>query len=194
MSQMNQMNYVTISSTGNGADFGDLYEKNKNCGVTSNGTNERGIVYGGSRAYAPCSANWRHIDYFTINSLGNSTDFGDMPANGREGIVCTSNLTNERGIAFGGTDHCAGAVNSNIIQYITISSTGDASDFGDISAGTTTECAATSDGVLERGVMMGGSGLGNTIGYVTISSTGNTTDFGDLLASLYGGQACSNAD
>jgi len=67
----------------------------------------------------------------------------------------------------------------NNIQYITISSTGNALDFGDLTVARHTGGSVSN---TTRGVLGGGS-TGNTIDYITISTTGNATDFGDLTRS-----------
>ena len=72
--------------------------------------------------------------------------------------------------------------NTNVIQYITISTPGNATDFGDLTTATEFAAACT-DG--ERGVIGGGtqSSVCNVIEYITVASPGNATDFGDLLES-----------
>ena len=83
---------------------------------------------------------------------------------------------------------------SNTIDYINIASTGNATDFGNLT-GAVLSGAACSD--ASRGVRAAGgksSGNSNVIEYITISSTGNATDFGDLTAALSSlGGAASNA-
>jgi hypothetical protein len=60
-------------------------------------------------------------------TTANSQDFGDLTLN-RRSVAATSNGTNNRGV-FGG-----GGWNSvNVIDYITITSLGNAIDFGDMS-------------------------------------------------------------
>jgi hypothetical protein len=68
------------------------------------------------------------IDYYTINSISNAADFGDLINSVNTPYGC-SNGTNERGIVAGGYD---GGSYVNVIQYITINSTGNATDFGDL--------------------------------------------------------------
>ena len=66
------------------------------------------------------------MDYITIASTGNATDFGDLlDGNQGQGRGNMSNTT--RGV------YANGATPSfvNVMQYITISSTGNAIDFGD---------------------------------------------------------------
>ena len=70
---------------------------------------------------------------------------------------------------------------SNICDYITIQTTGTATDFGDLTVART-----TADGVSSstRGVI-GGGGSTNVMDYITIATTGNATDFGDLTVARY---------
>jgi hypothetical protein len=84
-----------------------------------------------------------------------------------------------------------GNSNSNVIDYIDITSTGNATDFGDLTVARQAMAAVAS---RTRGVWLAGVGASifNTIDYVTIATTGNATDFGDLT---YGGSyraACSS--
>ena len=88
-----------------------------------------------------------------------------------------------RGI-FGG-----GEGSSNVIQYITISSAGNATDFGNLLAGAG-QVAGCSNG--SRGVFGGGGSSTNVIQYITIAATGNATDFGDLTLGRYGAGGTSN--
>ena len=67
------------------------------------------------------------------------------------------------------------------IDFITIASAGNASDFGDLSEGKNQASATASK---TRGVQIGGNNgsspnNSNTMEFVTIATTGNTTDFGD---------------
>jgi hypothetical protein len=78
------------------------------------------------------------------------------------------------------------------MDYITIASTGNATDFGDLLALTNTMGATSSS---TRGVFMGGyNGIvtSNVIQYITIATTGNSTDFGDLTLGSSAGAATSN--
>ena len=77
----------------------------------------------------------------------------------------------------GGQDPSA----SNIMDYITIASTGNATDFGNLTAaGYGLACVASSTRQVAGGAMTPAS---DVIEYVTISSTGDMTDFGNLTDS-----------
>jgi hypothetical protein len=82
----------------------------------------------------------------------------------------------------------------NTIDYITIASTGNALDFGDI---TITRWLGLAVSNNTRAVLAGGSPddgtQSNVMDYVTIASTGNATDFGDLTTARYSNQGVSNA-
>jgi hypothetical protein len=80
------------------------------------------------------------------------------------------------------------------MEYITISSTGNSIQFGDLTLARESAANAVSNSV--RGVF--GSGYStplytNIIDYVTIASTGNAQDFGDMsnTKTYYG--ACSDS-
>jgi len=97
----------------------------------------------------------------------------------------------DRGVTVGGYSSSGYDVT---IDYITISTTGNATDFGDLSA-TRAYFSATSNSTNERGVFGGGTtGVGvDIIEYVTINSIGNATDFGDLTVSRSQSAGCSDA-
>tara|TARA_Y100000590_G_scaffold450383_1_gene589963 strand:+ start:255 stop:1493 length:1239 start_codon:yes stop_codon:yes gene_type:complete len=165
----NVLEFVTIATTGDAADFGDLTVARTHLGSCSNGS--RGVFGGGS----PGPVNT--LDYITIGSAGNATDFGDRTVT-KSGIEGTSG--GGRGI-FGGHD--------TTIDYITISSAGNATDFGDLTVARQ-YISACSDGT--RGLFCGGSGPSDVIDYVTIATTGNAIDFGNLHISASQRTACSD--
>ena len=95
-----------------------------------------------------------------------------------------------RGIIGGGYPTPA---NTNIIDFITIASTGDATDFGDLT-GLYSVGSATSNNT--RGVFCGGytaPSRHNLMEFVTISTTGNAQDFGDMTYARRDFGACSDS-
>ena len=83
----------------------------------------RGIAAGGN---TPGQSNV--LEFITISTAGDSTDFGDLTVARQSNPSAHGNST--RGVVAGGQEWPA---NSNIIDFITFSSTGNASDFGDLS-------------------------------------------------------------
>ena len=67
------------------------------------------------------------IDYITIASKGNATDFGFMGFDARSHGSASSPV---RGVAGGGL----APGNTNVLEFIAIATTGNAQDFGDLSA------------------------------------------------------------
>ena len=86
------------------------------------GNSQRGVIGGG---FSASDTHTNVLQYISIGSTGNSTDFGDMTiaAVSRAGMASST-----RGVYSGGL---TGSGNSNVIDYITILSTGNATDFGD---------------------------------------------------------------
>ena len=84
-----------------------------------------------------------------------------------------------------------GGSDLNTIDYVTIASTGNATDFGDlISVGYGKAGASNSTRAIFASGLDNGS-FSNAIDAVEISSTGNATDFGNLTLARFGCSACS---
>ena len=181
-----RIQFVTISSTGNTTDFGNLSQARRNPGGTGNAT--RGITAGGASAGE--TTVYDTIDYVTISATGNAVDFGNLT---RSNMVISGGIQSPiRGVFGGGTGVAPGYAETNVIDFITIATLGNAQDFGDLSAATAAP-AGTSNSV--RGIFAGGATdlvpshvLTDDISYITISSGGNATSFGNLVAAYNVGQ------
>jgi hypothetical protein len=94
------MAYITIDTIGDAKDFGDLTSGRDGAGM-DNGTSDRGCLGGGDHDTGPAGDYSNILDYITISSVGDSSDFGDLSqkVNTPTG---TSNATNERGIRANG--------------------------------------------------------------------------------------------
>ena len=168
------IDFVTIATTANAIDFGNLTVERRFCSGTSSAT--RGLTAGGNEA-SPSSPypSVNVIDFTTIASAGNATDFGDLLA-AKSGLGALSSPT--RAVFGGGYGAGAPAAATNDITYATIATTGNSADFGDL-----TNNRRYLNGVSSntRGVFGCGStpAQNNTIDFITIATTGNATDFGD---------------
>ena len=177
----NLIDYITISTTGNSIDFGDLLVIRREPGACASST--RGLLAGGAGA-----ARENTIDYVTIASTGNAQDFGDLTVARNAHNTGLSNST--RGCWGSGLISAAPNL-TNIIDYVTIASTGNAVDFGDL---TQSVFESTGTSSSTRGLWGGGAPTNsNIIGYITISTLGDAFDFGDLTTSGSGHSACSNS-
>ena len=165
-SNVNVLDYVTIDTTGNATDFGDLTVSRRNSGVCSNKT--RGIICGGY------SSNYDNtMDYITIATVGNAVDFGDFGDTQTNGIM---GIGSETRACFGGGETSM----TNRIAYVTIATPSNSTDFGDLTVARKGG-GTTGDGT--KGIWMGGEESGThgvTMDYVTIATTGNASDWGDL--------------
>ena len=128
----NSIEYITISTLGNSADFGDLSEETYASGSASNST--RGLVFSLRNEGSPNNGN--AIDFLTIASLGNSVRFGDL---NRTNTPYTNN--NGSGVASPTRAvYCGGYSGSPTPQYsvvtqmefVQIMTEGNSIDFGDL--------------------------------------------------------------
>ena len=167
----NVIQYFNINTFGNSQDFGDITLARGN--ISSCSSSIRGIWAGGA------DGTYRDIiEYVTITSTGDALDFGDLSTNNRAYIGATSSST--RGIFGGGYTTHPAAATVNIIDYIEMSTKGDALDFGDLFSGRYS-AAAVSNGV--RAVWGGGNTPNKSvIDFVNIAAKGDAIRFGELTA------------
>ena len=153
--------YTSYSIGNRTSDFGNMSVASKETAVMCNETRAITTIRGDVT-----------LEYITIASLGNTTDFGDHAGNIDRG---TATASTTRGVLAQGY---SGAY-TNILAYVTIASAGNTTDFGDLSVARSDLTAFSSN---TRGCFAGGStgSNSNVIDYITIASTGNATDFGDL--------------
>ena len=126
--------YVTIASKGDAKEFGDLIFKNR--GLAGGGNGVRGIFGGGQIAplYVPSS-----IQYINLASTGNAQYFGDITVARGSGFGTAP--SNTRCVFIAG-ENAPGI--TNVMDYITIQTSGNAVDFGDLCRDAA-NCSATSD-------------------------------------------------
>ena len=158
--------YIEIQTTGNSLDFGNLI---------GNGILNHGACSSPVRAISMDGqvGGDQQIQYVTIASKGNALSFGSGlytsgSGNGDAIRSCSNDIT---GLG-------AGAGLTNIIAYITMATTGNAQDFGDLTRGRY-GIGATASKI--RGIFNSGwsPSIDNNIDYVTFASKGNAIDFGD---------------
>ena len=146
---------------------------------------DRGLWIGGaSGTFADAESVYNTIDYISINTLCDSTLFGDLAARKYE-ATGVSNGTNGRGVTCGGlvwySGIPGGQVNYNSMEYVTINTLGNVTDLGDMTSAYYS-MSGCSNATNDRGILWGGQppGGGNShIDYFTITSTANATNFGN---------------
>ena len=186
------IDYIDIQSLGTSKKFGDLSDTYGLGAGASSST--RGVMIGGSTPGAGTApgGNINIIEYVTLATTSNATDFGDLTTLFRYGAGI-SNQT--RGLAAGAYQGGGAGGTLNVIQYITIATTGNTQDFGDMvcnSGNGVQGMGACSSST--RGITFGGGvpTTINEINYITIGTLSNSVDFGDLSAARYLCQGVSN--
>ena len=164
----NTIEFITIATAGNAQDFADATAAKSGVGSLASPTR---ACFGGGQDNT--------IEFVTIASQGtNASDFGDLISGTTEKPAGTSSST--RGLFICGESQPSGT-RINTIQFITIASTGNSTDFGD-HTDLRRSLGACNNSI--RAVYGGGntpSATVNSLSFVTIATTGNGEDFGDLL-------------
>ena len=151
-------------------------------GKTTERNRGRGLILGA--AVSPGGTNTDIIKYFDVASQGITETFGnltDPDGNGRRSLASVSSST--RACTGGGYSHGSspGTV-KNIIDFVTIANTGNATDFGDMQNTAYAYAPASNQtrGLFAGGYQPNNSTVVNTIDLITIATTGNASNFGDL--------------
>ena len=188
----NVINYVEISTLGDALDFGDLTN------ISGNRTASFSSPIRHVCASGHSTPNLGAIEFQNIASKGNTTQFGNLTYAGFDhgsarGLRGLSNST--RGLFAGGyRTNSPYAVVSNI-DYVTIASEGNATDFGDM---TSVRYNNMTTGSQTRGILAGGQGdqpsfsREATIDSVEYATTGSAVHFGELSIEAASGSANSD--
>ena len=173
----NTMDLITIATTGDATDFGDLVDaKFSSAGV---GSPTRGIFLGGD-------PNQSKNYFFIFSSQGGTNNFGNLIENHYN----ASALSNDtRGLVLGGNPTI------NTIEFVTMATTGDANDFGDLFDGNryAAGVASPTRGIIGGGIDASTHPLSTKgIQFVTIATKGDSKDFGELIQERYGVGGCSS--
>ena len=165
------------------------------------GIGDRGLWIGGaSSTWVGAESVYNSIDFISINTLCDSTLFGDLAARKYE-TTGVSNGTNGRGVACGGliwyTSIPGGQVNYDSMEYVTINTLGNVTDLGNMTSAYYS-MSGCSNATNDRGILWGGQppGGGNShIDYFTITSTANATNFGNkTVATRYSAATDNGTD
>ena len=119
----NTIQVVTISTTGDATDFGDMLYANYTHGAASNSI--RGIKGAG---YGPNYTS--RIEFLTLSSQGNSVFFGELTSGGGSNKQAATSPT--RFVIGGGYTQPTPFVNT--LEFVQIATTGDSTDFGDLTS------------------------------------------------------------
>jgi len=133
------------------------------------------VLVGGGQIETPYDQ-VKTIDYIDISTQGNAVNFGDLTL-GRRSMGAFASST--RAIWGGGRSQEPGWTESDVLDYVTIASAGNAIDFGNRIQ---VEYSMGGLSSSTRGLIFGGAPASDDIHYTTIATLGNETDFGSLIA------------
>lgn len=165
----------TMATPGNSSDVGNLTNIVSQFGVWGNG--DRTLLTGGGGNGVV------DIEYISLQNLSSgASDFGNLTV---DRAYCYAAGDSTRAVMAGGRNVSDNDY-SDVIDYVTIDTPGNATSFGTLGQ-TIIEHTATSNltyGAWTGGSVGGGPGGGGTynaqINYLTIQTTGTSTDHGDL--------------
>ena len=130
---------ITMAAKGNAIDFGSLTttDRSRPAGLANN---IRGFVANGDGTL-------KSIDMFDTSSGGNAVDYGELSDEKYSGAF--GGATQTRGV-FGGGSVPSSPNGTNSIDFISLQSSGDSQDFGDLAtvSGTFLNCCSDSHGGL----------------------------------------------
>ena len=179
--QYTKLDYITFASTGNATSFGTGTSNNGGSGVNNS---TRGVF---------CISGSNALEYITIASTGNAVDFGDATGTANARTAAMNSPT--RGVIASGYGPSP-YPHPGTIDYITTSTLGNASDFGDMNVAVSAASGASN---AVRGVAMQGYTFPspatvyyNTIQYITMATLGNALDFGDMSDAVSQGSGVSS--
>ena len=168
--------FFNIGATGNATDFGDFASNRYFASACASRT--RAIVDSGEQ-------NMTNREFFTIASGGGGTSFGSC-YNHRNGFALGSQT---RGVFGGGDDFSTYGINT--IEFVTISTEGSGTDYGDLIQKSVGGAGAFSD--QTRGVINAEyNPYTEECQYLTIAVGGLTAEFGDLSQHTRFQGGCSN--
>ena len=186
-----RIDYINIQSQGNTVRFGSLSANRYSLGAGANST--RCLFTGGYVEGNSPDTDVNIIEFVTIASEGNATDFGDRIQVGRVPAVASNDTRCVMASAK------TGSGNQNTIDKVEFATAGDATNFGDLSSKRTAMCMSCNS--TTRGIFSGGyqpspvSAAINTIEFITFASISDAIDFGDLTSAARnstGGTASSS--
>ena len=172
----NDIQTVVFASQGGTIDFGALTDARSHTAGIANPV--RAVIAGGEE---PSKVNT--MDFFYLATGQDAQEFGELSST-RSSITPTGDTT--RGVFMGGEPGF-----TNIIEYVTFSTTGNAVNFGDLSS--RAKRAGSSSSNCVRGFYFGGSNDSpssnttyNDCDAIIIQEQSNSVDFGDLHTTTHG--------
>ena len=198
----NAIDFVIMSSGGGSLDWGDLSSDPTLNDDTNNmkrylpmglSNTTRGYFVGGTKAGGGFNQ-FKNIDLVNFSSKGNTSLFGFLNKRRGQGGSFASST---RGV-FGGGRTADPDVEPDItIDFITLSTSGEETKFGDLTAarsGSVSGASSSTRGLFTGGLVapLAAANVSDIMDYVTIATQSNAIDFGNLTAGRVVGSSSNN--
>jgi len=189
---VNTIDMITIATAGDAVNFSDLTQTAREVGGTA-ASKTRGIRAGGTISGSPpASTHTDTIDFITMAQQSDATDFGNLTTQSLSFGASTGGSETRGIFMFSMAASSPTRTVVDTIEFVTIASTGNSLDFGNLTAASQThQCSSSPTRTLKYGGFNPNRSKG--IEFITTASTGNAQNFGDLTREVGRGAACGNA-
>ena len=189
---VNTIDMITIATAGDAVNFSDLTQTVREVGGTA-ASKTRGIRAGGTISGSPpASTHTDTIDFITMAQQSNATDFGNLTTQSLSFGASTGGSETRGIFMFSMAASSPTRTVVDTIEFVTIASTGNSLDFGNLTAASQTHQCSSSP---TRTLKYGGFNPNRTaeIEFITTATTGNAQDFGELTRACGRAGVCGNA-
>ena len=189
---VNTIDMITIATAGDAVNFSDLTQTAREVGGTA-ASKTRGIRAGGTISGSPpASTHTDTIDFITMAQQSNATDFGNLTTQSLSFGASTGGSETRGIFMFSMAASSPTRTVVDTIEFVTIASTGNSLDFGNLTAASQTHQCSSSP---TRTLKYGGFNPNRTaeIEFITTASTGNAQNFGELTRACGRAGVCGNA-
>ena len=189
---VNTIDMITIATAGDAVNFSDLTQQVREVGGAA-ASKTRGIRAGGTISGSPpASTHTDTIDFITMAQQSNATDFGNLTTQSLSFGASTGGSETRGIFMFSMAASSPTRTVVDTIEFVTIASTGDSLDFGNLTAASQTHQCSSSP---TRTLKYGGFNPNRTaeIEFITTASTGNAQNFGELTRACGRAGVCGNA-
>jgi hypothetical protein len=169
--------YITVATPGNAQSFGTISSGTRTIAGGCSDYTYGVILAGNQGGSGGTQTDLKVMDRFTVQTLGNTTDHGDLVNDHNASMSATSPAGSSRGVVTGG-------FSSTTMEYFDISTPGNAAVFGNTTGDAMGHCAGMSDDTY---AVFGpdDDGNDNALEYITVDTLGNAQSFGTISQARY---------
>jgi len=173
--------YITVATPGNAQAFGTISSGSKTFAGGCSDYTYGVILAGGLGSGSPgngTQTDFKVMDRFTVQTLGNTTDHGDLVSDHTGSTTATSPAGSSRGVI-------VGPYGGNSMEYFDITTPSNAAVFGNSIDSFMSFNAGMSDDTYAVFGPNGTSNLSTDLEYITVDTLGNSSSFGSITHARY---------